>query len=319
MKKVLSIIICAALMLAVFAGCGAKKPDSGKLHIIATIYPEYEWVKQITEGADNVEVSLLLDSGADLHNFQPSVKDITDISSSDVFIYNGGESDEWVDSVLVNAQNKDMLALDLMELLGDKAKEETAVEGMETEEHEEHEEEEDEKEYDEHIWLSLKNASFLCQKISDKLSEKDPDNKDTYAKNAKAYIEKLNMLDGEYEQTCSSAKNDTLIFADRFPFRYMTDDYKLKYYAAFSGCSAQSDPKFETIVFLANKLDELKLNHLMIIDGSDDKLAKSVIDAAKTKDVKILTLNSMQSAVGENSTYLGIMEDNLKALTEALN
>ena len=316
MKKVLSIIICAALMLAVFAGCGVKKPSGEKLHIIATIYPEYEWIKQITEGADNVEVSLLLDNGSDLHNFQPSVKDITDISSSDVFIYNGGESDEWVDSVLSNAQNKDMLALDLMELLGDKAKEETAVEGMETEEHEE---EEDEKEYDEHIWLSLKNASFLCQKIADRLSEKDPDNKDTYAKNAKAYIEKLNKLDAEYEQTCSSAKNDTLIFADRFPFRYMTDDYKLNYYAAFSGCSAQSDPKFETIVFLANKLDELKLDHLMIIDGSDDKLAKSVIDAAKTKDVKILTLNSMQSSVGDNSTYLGIMEDNLKALKEALN
>ncbi len=316
MKKVLSIIICAALMLAVFAGCGAKKTSGEKLHIIATIYPEYEWIKQITEGADNVEVSLLLDSGSDLHNFQPSVKDITDISSSDVFVYNGGESDEWVDSVLSNAQNKDMLALDLMELLGDKAKEETAVEGMETEEHEE---EEDEKEYDEHIWLSLKNASFLCQKIADKLSEKDPNNKDTYAKNAKAYIEKLNKLDGEYEQTCSSAKNDTLIFADRFPFRYMTDDYKLNYYAAFSGCSAQSDPKFETIVFLANKLDELKLHHLMIIDGSDDKLAKSVIDAAKTKDVKILTLHSMQSSVGENSTYLSIMEDNLKALKEALN
>lgn len=316
MKKVLSIIICAALMLAVFAGCGAKKPSGGKLHIIATIYPEYEWVKQITEGADNVELSLLLDNGSDLHNFQPSVKDITDISSCDVFIYNGGESDEWVDNIKENAQNKDMLALDLMELLGDKAKEETAVEGMETEEHEE---EEDEKEYDEHIWLSLKNASFLCQKIADRLSEKDPDNKDTYAKNAKAYIEKLNKLDTEYEQTCSSAKNDTLIFADRFPFRYMTDDYKLKYYAAFSGCSAQSDPKFETIVFLANKLDELKLDHLMIIDGSDDKLAKSVIDAAKTKDVKILTLNSMQSSVDYNSTYLGIMEDNLKALKEALN
>ena len=316
MKKVLSIIICAALMLAVFAGCGAKKPLGGKLHIIATIYPEYEWVKQITEGADNVELSLLLDNGSDLHNFQPSVKDITDISSSDVFIYNGGESDEWVDNIKENAQNKDMLALDLMELLGDKAKEETAVEGMETEEHEE---EEDEKEYDEHIWLSLKNASFLCQKIADRLSEKDPDNKDTYAKNAKDYIEKLNKLDGKFEQTCSSAKNDTLVFADRFPFRYMTDDYKLNYYAAFSGCSAQSDPKFETIVFLANKLDELKLDHLMIIDGSDDKLAKSVIDAAKTKDVKILTLNSMQSSVGDNSTYLGIMEDNLKALKEALN
>ena len=201
-----------------------------------------------------------------------------------MFIYIGGESDKWVDDVLKEAQNKDMKALDLIEALGDMAKEEKAVEGMQTEEHDE---EEDEKEIDEHIWLSVKNASKLCKSIADKLSaKKDPDNKDTYAKNAEAYIEKLNKLDGQYEQACSSAKNDTLIFADRFPFRYMTDDYKLKYYAAFSGCSAQSDPKFETIVFLANKLDELKLNHLMIIDGSDDKLAKTVIDAAKTKDVE---------------------------------
>lgn len=315
MKKFVSFLICAALLLAVFAGCG-KKPDDGKLHIIATVYPEYEWLKQITDGAENVEISLLLDSGVDMHSFQPTIKDIADISSCDVFVFIGGESDEWVEDALKERKNRDMLQLNLMEMLGDNAKEETEVEGMQTEEHDE---EDEEKEYDEHIWLSLKNASFLCKEIADKLGEKDPDNKTLYDKNAKAYIEKLNKLDAEYEQTCSSAKNHTLIFADRFPFRYLTDDYKLDYYAAFSGCSAQSDPKLETLVFLANKLDELKLHKLIIIDGSNDRLAKAVINTADIEDVKVLTLNSMQSAVGENENYLGIMENNLNVLKEALN
>ena len=209
-----------------------------------------------------------------------------------------------------------MLQINLMELLGENAKEETEVEGMQTEEHGE---EDEEKEYDEHIWLSLKNASVLCREIADKLGEKDPGNKAVYDNNTKAYIEKLNKLDGEYEQVCSSAENHTLIFADRFPFRYLTDDYKLEYYAAFSGCSAQSDPKLETLVFLANKLDELELHKLMIIDGSNDRLAKAVINTAEVEDVTVLTLNSMQSAVDDDDTYLGIMENNLNTLQKALN
>lgn len=317
MKRIISVLLCAAVLLAVFAGCGSKKSGSGKqLKIIATIYPEYEWVKQVVGNLDNVDVELLLDKGVDLHSFQPTAKDIINISSSDVFIYTGGESDKWVDDVLKEAQNKDMKALNLIEALGDMAKEEKAVEGMQTEESEE---EEDEKEIDEHIWLSVKNASKLCKSIADVLGKKDPDNKDTYSENADAYIAKLNELDGQYEQVCSSAKNDTLIFADRFPFRYMTDDYNLKYYAAFSGCSAESEASFQTLVFLANKLDELKLNKLIIIDGSDKKIADAVIDTAKTKDVEVLTLNSMQSAVGESDTYLSIMQSNLEVLKKALN
>ena len=155
---------------------------------------------------------------------------------------------------------------------------------IETEEVEKIEEEEDEKEIDEHIWLSVKNASKLCKSIADVLGKKDPDNKDTYSKNADAYIAKLNELDGQYEQVCSSAKNDTLIFADRFPFRYMTDDYNLKYYAAFSGCSAESEASFQTLVFLANKLDELKLNKLIIIDGSDKKIPfKPLLECPKDR------------------------------------
>ena len=316
MKRIISVLLCAVVLIAAFAGCGSAKSGSGKqLKIIATIYPEYEWVKQIVGDVDNVEVDLLLDKGVDLHSFQPTAKDIINISSSDVFIYVGGESDKWVDEVLKEAQNKDIKALNLIEALGDMAKEEKTVEGMQSED----EGEEDEKEIDEHIWLSVKNASKLCKSIADTLGEKDPDNKETYSKNSEAYIAKLNELDGQYEQACKSAKNNTLIFADRFPFRYLTDDYKLKYYAAFSGCSAESEASFKTLVFLANKLDELKLNKLIIIDGSDKKIADAVIDTAKTKDVEVLTLNSMQSAVGDDDTYLSIMQSNLEVLKKALN
>ena len=318
LKRLIAMIASAALLAAVFAGCGTKQADSGKLKIIATIYPEYEWVKNIVGDADGVEVSLLLDKGVDLHSFEPTAKDIVDISSCDVFIYNGGESDEWVNDVLKEAQNKSITAVDLLDELGEAAKEEKLVEGMQTEP-KENESGEEGTEYDEHIWLSLKNAEALTKRLCDKLGEKDPGNKAVYEKNAGEYTEKLGTLDKQYEQTVKEAKNDTLVFADRFPFRYLTDDYNINYYAAFSGCSAESEASFQTLVFLADKLNELDLNKLVIIDGSDKKIADAVIDTSKRKDVKTLTLNSMQSAIGDDDTYIGIMESNLKVLKEALN
>lgn len=319
MKRLIAMIAAAALLAVVFAGCGgSKQPDSGKLKIIATIYPEYEWVKNIVGDAGGVEVSLLLDKGVDLHSFEPTAKNIVDISSCDVFIYNGGESDEWVNDVLKEAQNKSITAVDLLDELGESAKEEKIVEGMQTEPKESGSGEEG-TEYDEHIWLSLKNAEALTKRLCDKLGEKDPGNKAVYEKNADEYIKKLDALDKQYAQTVKEAKNDTLIFADRFPFRYLTDDYNINYYAAFSGCSAESEASFQTLVFLADKLNELDLNKLIIIDGSDKKIADAVIDTSKRTDVKTLTLNSMQSSIGENDTYIGIMESNLDVLKEALN
>ncbi len=181
------------------------------------------------------------------------------------------------------------------------------------------EEGEDELEYDEHIWLSLKNAAVLTDAIAEKLGEKDGDRKDDYIKNAAAYREKLEALDGEYASAVANARYKTLIFADRFPFRYLMDDYGLEYYAAFSGCSAESDPTLSTLMFLAEKLDALKLPALITIDGSNQKAAKGVLDAAKSKDVKILTLNSMQSAADKNDTYLSIMENNLSVLKQAVS
>ena len=307
MKRILSVLLCLCLTALLCAGCGSAPADSGRLKIVATIFPEYEWVKNIVGDAKDVEVSLLLDKGVDLHSFQPTTQDIVRIADCDVFVYIGGESDRWADDVL-----------NLMEELGAAAKEEEAVEGMEPEK-EAQEEEADEIEYDEHIWLSLKNAALLTQRIADRLGEKDEANKAVYQANAASYIAKLNELDGRYAQTVKEAKQDTLIFADRFPFRYLTDDYGLHYYAAFKGCSAESEASFQTLVFLADKLDSLGLQKLMRIDGSDRKIADAVIETAETKDVEVLTLDSMQSSVGDDDTYLGIMERNLTVLRDALN
>ena len=321
MKRIISLVLVLVLAISLFAGCsGTSGADDGKLNIVATIYPEYDWVKNITAGVDNVDVSLLLDSGADLHSYQPTAEDIVKISSCDVFIYVGGESDKWVDDALKGAANKDMVKINLIELLGSRAKEEETVEGMQAEKEEA--EKDEGAEYDEHVWLSLKNASTLCKQISDKLCKTDEKNKDIYTKNTKDYLKKLNDLDAKYQSVRDTAKYDTMIFADRFPFRYLMDDYNLKYYAAFLGCSAESEASFETVAFLAKKLDELKLPAVMTIDKSDKKLAKTVIETSNQKNAEILEMDSMQSVtakdVEDGKTYLGIMESNLTAFTKAI-
>ena len=274
--------------------------------------------------ADDVNLTMLLDNGTDLHSFQPAVKDIMKVSSCDLLIYVGGESDQWIEDALESAQNKDMKTINLMEVLGDSIKEEETVEGMQESDHDhdhDHEDEE-EKEYDEHVWTSMRNAEVICDAIAETLTEMDPENKDIYQSNAEAYQKKLANLDAEYQNTVENAKQNTLLFADRFPFRYLTDDYGLNYYAAFSGCSAESEASFKTITFLARKIDELGLNSVFTIEKSDDRIAQTVIENTKTKDQNILVLNSMQSITSEEiadgTTYLSVMEENLKTLKEAL-
>ena len=324
MKKIISLILAALTAVAVFAGCSSPPAkDEGKLKIVTTIFPEYDWVSNITAGAENVDLTLLLENGSDLHSYQPTAEDIVKISSCDVFIYVGGESDKWVDDALKGAVNKNMTVINLLDTLGTNAKEEETVEGMQAEKdgHDDKEEHE-ETEFDEHVWLSLKNASILCDKISAKLGEKDAANKELYSKNTGEYVKKLNELDAQYKALRDSAKYDTLIFADRFPFRYLVDDYNLKYYAAFSGCSAESEASFETVAFLAKKLDELKLPALMKIDGSDGKIAKTVLQTSNQKNAKILELDSMQSVnkkdIEGGKTYLSIMKSNLDILAQAV-
>ena len=327
MKKASSIFLCSILILGCLTACGgsaAEKPaaERGKIQIVTTIFPIYDWVMNVLgDAAAGAEVTMLLDSGVDLHSFQPTAADILKVSKCDLFLYVGGESDAWVDDALKEVVNKDMVVVNLLDALGDAVKEEELVEGMEAEE-EEGEEEEEEPEYDEHVWLSLRNAAALTERIAKALETVDAANAETYKANAAAYIEKLNALDGQYKAAVDGAKVKTLLFGDRFPFRYLTDDYGLRYYAAFVGCSAESEASFETITFLAGKTDELALPAVMTIEGRDHRIAETVVQNTKTKDQKILTLDSMQSVtakdVAAGTTYLSVMEQNLAVLKEAL-
>lgn len=332
MKKIITLMLVAVLAVCALSGCGTSKSGEDtkdkKIKIVTTIFPEYDWVMQILgDKADKADVTMLLDKGVDLHSYQPSTADIAKISEADVFIYVGGESDEWVEDVLKEAKNKKLKVINLMDVLGDKAKEEEVKEGMQEEE-EEHAEEakdgkkEEEVEYDEHVWLSLKNAKIFTKKIADVLSEVDKDDAKTYQANYESYAKKLDDLDKKYADAVASAKNKTLVFGDRFPFRYLVNDYGLDYYAAFVGCSAESEASFETVTFLAKKIDELGLGNVLTIEGKNHKIAKTVVDNTKNKDQKVLTMDSMQSTtskdVKDGATYLGIMEKNLEVLKEAL-
>ena len=344
----------------------AGEDTTGKtLKIVTTIFPEYDWVKNILgENADHAELTLLLDDGADLHSYQPTVEDMAKIKECDLFIYVGGTSDAWVKDVLGSGEAP--ASLNLLEVLGDQVKNEEIVEGMEHE-HEEgdhaHEEDKDghdgddqdkdshdgddqdkdshdgddqdkdghdgddhdhehEEEKDEHVWLSLRNATVLCGKIAEKLGEIDAEHKDLYMKNYQNYKAGLEKLDGEYKAAVDAGKTKTLLFGDRFPFRYLVDDYGLGYYAAFTGCSAESEASFETIIFLAGKVDELGLHAIMTLEGTNHKLAETVRDNTASRDQKLLSVNSMQSTtsadIANGATYLSIMQGNLDVLKEAL-
>ncbi len=532
------IFALAGILLAI--GCGsvfAKKADSSakKLKVVTTIFPEYDWAKEVIgEKADNVELTLLLNNGVDLHSYQPSVKDIAKISESDIFVYVGGESDEWVDEVLKNAKNPNMKVINLLEVLGDRVKAEEVVEGMEHEhhhghdhddhdgdhhdehghdhdeeiteadikprsvsefagewqslypvlmtgaldeyvefqaekksisvkdsraeieakwncgiktikikgdeitliydngkkesgsykyagfatkkndqgkissirhkfslvkgngpkyvmlndhghepvksvehfhiyfgnnnfdelvttksnpffvdskldakgclanvmghekghnhgheahEHEHHHDEHEhhhdhEEELDEHVWLSLRNSKILCSAIADALCEKDAANAATYKKNLASYTAKLDALDAKYIEMVKNSSKKVVVFGDRFPFRYLVEDYGLKYYAAFTGCSAESEASFKTIVFLSEKVNELGLNCVCQIETGNGKIAKTVISNSKNKKAKVLTFDSLQSTtakqIKKGATYLGAMEKNLEVLKEAL-
>lgn len=503
MKKYISILLAAVMAVGCLAGCGQKNSneqadntDDGKLKVVTTIFPEYDWVKEIAgDEVSNIDLTMLLDNGVDLHSYQPTSEDILKISDCDLFVYVGGESDSWVDDALKNATNKDMQVINLLDVLKDSIKTEESMPGMQAEEGHNHgyahfedsdvqdrtlsdwdgdwqsvypylqdgvldevmekkaesgektaeeykeyyengyktdvsqitidaenntmcfvkngvaskatyeykgyqiydyesgsrgvryffeatsgdadapkyvqfsdhgiapgkaehfhiyagndgfdalsEEmenwptyypadmsgkeiaedmlEHEEKEYDEHVWLSLKNAQTLCKAIAEALETADPEHKDVYAANVDSYLEKLSSLDGQYQDAVANASQKTLLFGDRFPFRYMVDDYGLKYYAAFAGCSAESEASFETISFLAKKVDELGLKNIMTIENSDQKIAKTIRDNTKDKNQEILSLDSMQSTTSEDvkngTTYLSVMESNLDVLKKAM-
>ncbi|MBR3354312.1 MAG: zinc ABC transporter substrate-binding protein [Oscillospiraceae bacterium] len=337
MKKFVLLLLCFTILLSL-SSCGSSQqtdaslpsPSDGKIKIVTTIFPIYDWVKQII--GDRAEIKLLMSNGVDLHNFQPTVDDIITITDSDVFIYVGGESDTWVEDILARSNGKKPVTINLIDLLGSNVKEEEIVPGMqeEDEDHKDHEDHEDHEdhhhtgiEYDEHVWLSLKNADIACSKICSELCSLDSENSTQYQKNYDNYSSLLQEMDSKYSSSISGAKHNTVLFGDRFPFRYLTDDYGIEYYAAFVGCSAESEASFETIIFLANKVDELSLPAILKIETSDGSIAETIRQNTSSKDQKILEMNSMQSCTDEDIenglSYLQIMDSNLSTLLEALS
>ena len=336
MKKIFAF---AGILLALGMGSAfAKKAsDENKVKVVTTIFPEYDWARQIIgEKAAEVELTLLLNNGVDLHSYQPSVKDIAKIQEADIFVYVGGESDEWVEDVLKNVKSPNQKVINLLEVLGDRVKAEEIVEGMEHEHHHGHDHDDDEHDHDdhdehhheheedldEHVWLSLKNAQILTAAICDALCQADSKNAEVYKKNLASYNAKLSDLDSKYEAAVKAASKNTLLFGDRFPFRYLVDDYGLKYYAAFSGCSAESEASFKTIVFLSEKVNELDLQRVCQIETGNGKIAKTVISNSKNRKAKVLVFDSLQSTtakqIKKGATYHGAMEKNLEVLKEAL-
>ena len=314
--KIFKILIILLLFICL-SSCSVGKND--KIKIVTTIFPEYNWVENIIEeNKENVELQLLLNSGADLHSYQPTFKDIMDISTCDLFIYVGGESDGWVEDALNDPKNKDRQVICLMDILGDKVLVEELVEGMEG--FDEPEEYDYAEEYDEHVWLSLKNAMIFVKYIAQTLSEIDKQNKEKYLNSMNSYISELSNLDIRYQEELRNLTLDTIIVGDRFPFRYLVNDYGIEYYAAFAGCSAQSNASFETIIFLASKVDEINSKVIFKLDASDGSVAEAVRNNTQTKDQRILTLDSLQSAtLTTNITYLSAMEANLENLKIALS
>ena len=332
MKKMICAVLALMMLCGIMTGCGSSAGSGADstLHIVATIFPEYDWVCQILgDQVENVELTLLLDNSVDLHNYQPTTDDLITISTCDLFIYVGGNSDSWVEDALQHSTNKNMVVIDLFDILGDSVKEEAYVEGMEHDHDEEHagdehdEEHTDAHEDDEHIWLSLKNAKEIVSYLAEQLGAIDSSHADIYMENASAYIAQLDELDSAYQATVDAAARNTLLFADRFPFRYLVDDYGIEYYAAFSGCSAESEASFETIAFLSSKVDELGLTHVLTTENATHKIAQTVVENTSGKDQTILALNSLQSVtardVQDGMTYLDMMTSNLDVLREALS
>lgn len=309
-------------------GCGGTLPKTDdRLQVVCTIFPEYDWARQLTLGVDNVDLTLLVKNGTDLHSYQPSVRDIAMIARADVFCYVGGVSDTWVNDVLDTTENRTAQLVSMAEAAD--ADEEVLAEGMQAEHEHEHDHHDDESdsheeppELDEHVWLSLRRAALACTAMKEALCKADPAHEDIYNQNCTDYLQKLQELDSDFTEMTSQAARDTIVVADRFPFRYLAEDYGLTYYAAFPGCSAETEASFETIVFLSEKVESLHLSCVLVTEGSNSSLAKTILENAGS-DGKILTLQSLQAVsqkeIDTGVTYLSKMQENYDVLKQALN
>lgn len=312
MKKSLSIILIICLLLCCLSMIACDSLDSDKTSIVCTIIPEYDWVLNVLgDEKDNFNITCLCSNGVDVHSYQASINDTIKISTCDLFIYAGGESQEWVDDVLANAKKQDKIVIKELDVIGDRALVEEEING------EEHEHEE---ELDEHVWLSLINAKLVVNEIAKQLGIIDPANKEKYLANADAYNAELSSLDEKYKEAISNGDKKLLLFGDRFPFRYMVEDYSLSYYAAFSGCSTEVNASVGMIIDLAKKVDDNNLSTVLKLEDSDGRIAQKIMESSSA--TQVLTLDSMQAITmkkyNNGHTYLYAMTQNLDVIKLAL-
>ena len=318
MNRVIRKIVLAGFLLTTlaFSACGNSGENAYKKKVVSTTFAAYDWTKNVV-GNEDIDLIYLTKSGVDLHSFNPTTKDIAELSTADLVIYIGGPSDLWVEDAIKNKVNPNQQVICLMDILSDSIVEEEVVEGM-TEE----EEEEEGLEYDEHVWMSLDNAVKVTKEIASRLSLIDGSAKAVFEGNCDAYVEKLTSIKASFAKETEAAGRDTIIVCDRFPFRYLFDEFGLKYYAAFPGCSAESEAGFDTVVFLSNKVDELEVNNVCVLENSPGQISKVVLDSASKKDVGVLTLNSLQSVsqadIDAGKSYISYMEDNLETISKLI-
>lgn len=314
-SKLLLIFVVSIFGIVSLTGCNKKQETQDKLTIVSTNFPGYDFARAITMDNTNVKVKMLLKPGAESHTFEPTPEDIKTIKNSDIFIYVGGDSDEWVDDILNDIDTDKTKIIKLIDLVD--AKEEVTTEGMESDEKEESEEE---AELDEHVWTSPKNAIEIINKLKKEIINIDNDEKSNLESNANHYVNKLNDLDTEFKSIVKTAKRKEIIVGDRFPLRYFVDEYGLSYYAAFPGCSEQTEASAKTISFLANKVKEDKIPVVLKTELSSGNIANTI---AKETNTKVLEFNSAhnisQSDFDAGITYVDIMTKNAEVLKEALN
>lgn len=324
MKKFLSFALSLFIIFTTafsLASCssdkGSVKKDSSKISVVTTIFPYYDFTRSIA--GDKADIRLLLSPGSEPHSYEPSPSDIVAIENCDIFIYNGGESDEWVESVLESIDNKNMKVMRMMDYV-DLLYEQSVDHDEHNHEHEEHAEHEHGKEYDEHIWTSIRNAEKLSGAICDELSACDFANKEIYAKNTDIYLSKLQTLDSEISEIVSNAKRKTVVFGDRFPFLYFVTDYSLEYECAFPGCSSETEPSISTVTHMIDFTRNNQVPVVFYLEFSNGKVAKLISEDSGAKTMRFSSCHNVtKDEFADGSSYISLMEQNANALKEALN
>ena len=316
MKRLLSLLLAGVLLLGALCGCSVPAKQEEGLSVVATIFPQYDFARQVMGSSD--DLTMLLRPGQEVHSYEPTPQDIIAIQNCDLFIYVGGESDAWIEDVLEGMDTSHMVILSLMDLV-DPLEEDTDSVLENPEEHGEathlHEEE-----YDEHVWTSPKNAMLITQAICDALCDIDPSNAQIYRQNTAAYLEQLEELDQDFREVIGSASRDTLIFGDRFPLLYFVREYGINYYAAFPGCASETEPSAATVARLIDLVREEQVPVVYQIELSNGNIARSIADSSGAKVETFYTCHNItRDDFNAGETYLSLMERNVNSLKEALN